>query len=122
MHAEPPLRIVATIAPGHTVDEVTAAIADELKTLLAEGPSVAEVERARNNWQKSFFGRMERVAGRAGLLHNYNHFTGDPGFVKKDLDRYLAVTAESVKAWAGKVLLDDHRVEVLVEPGEGGAK
>jgi len=114
--------VVATVAPGHTVAEVEAAIAEELAKIVAEGPTEAEIERARNDWQKSFFGRMERVAGRAGLLQSYNHFTGDAGFVQKDLDRYLGVTAESVKAWASKVLLEEHRVEVVVAPGEGGEK
>ncbi len=114
--------IVATVAPGRTVAEVEKAIAEELAALIAEGPSAAEMERARNAWQKSFFGRMERVGGRAGMLQNYNHFTGDAGYVQKDLDRYLAVTAASVQQWARTVLLDEHKVVVVVEPGEGGEK
>ena len=108
--------ITATAAPGHTVEELQAAIDEELATFLAEGPTETEVETAINNWQKYFYGRLEGVAGIASLLHNYNHHLGDPGKVQFDLDRYLAVTPASVLQWAGEVLDPNHRITVIVEP------
>jgi len=73
--------IVATVAPGHTVEEVQVAIDEVLAAFLAEGPTPVEIETAVNNYQKDFYGMLEGVAGKAALLHNYNHFLGDPGKV-----------------------------------------
>jgi zinc protease len=109
-------RITATAAPGHDITEIAAAIESELARLLAEGPTEREVARARNNWRTSFFSRMERVAGKAGMLQSYNHHTGSADYVGADLKRYLDVTAEGVKEWASRVLDPAHRVTVVVSP------
>jgi zinc protease len=115
--------VVVTLAPGHDVAEAQAALTEELGRFLAEGPTAAEVARAKNGWKKMFFGRMERVAGRAGLMQSYNHFRGDPGWIAKDLARYVAVDAASIKQQAAATLLDAHRVEVIVRPqAEEGAE
>ena len=108
--------ITATVAPGHTVEEVQAAIDEELALLRAEGVTDKEVEQAVNNWQLSFFRRIEGVAGRAGLLHVYNHYFGEPGWVQSDLDRYLGVTATSVAGFVNEVLDPAHQVTVFVRP------
>ncbi len=109
-------RIVATAAPGHTVEELEKAIDEEVARFLAEGPTETEVERARNAWQKSFFQRLEGVQGRGSMMQMYNQYRGDPGYAGKDLQRYLDVTGESVVEWAKKTLVPDHRVRVIVHP------
>ncbi len=114
--------VVVTLAPGHDVSEAQAALTEELGRFLAEGPSQEELDRAKNGWKKMFFGRMERVAGRAGLLQNYNHFRGEPGWIAQDLARYVGVTVDSLKTHANATLVDAHRVETIVRPlaDEGG--
>ncbi len=109
-------QITATVAPGHTVEEVQAALLEELDRLRAEGVTPQEVEQSVNNWQLHFFRRVEGVAGRSGLLHVYNHYFGDPGWVQSDLDRYLGVTAESVEGFVAEVLDPAHQVTVIVRP------
>ena len=93
-----------------------------IASFLSGTASNEKVETAVNNWKKHFFQRMESVSGRAGFLLNYNNMEGDPGWVQKDLDRYLAVTPESVMEVASTVLNDAHRVTIIVrpEPTEGG--
>ena len=108
--------VVVTVAPGHDVAEAQAALTEELARIVAEGPTEGEVERSRNGWKKMFFGRLERVAGRAGLLQSYNHFRGEPGWIAKDLARYVAVTPASLQKHAAATLLDAHRVEVIIRP------
>jgi zinc protease len=110
--------VVATVAPGATLEQVEAALLEELDLMAAEGPTTEEVERAKNGWKKRFFQVLEGVAGLAGSLQSYNHFTGDPGYVGKDLDRYLGVTAESVKQWAAATIKPEHQITVLITPGE----
>jgi predicted Zn-dependent peptidase len=55
-------------------------------------------------------------------LLGYNNMEGDPGWVQKDLDRYLQVTPDSVMKVAREVLNNDHRVTIIVRPesAEGG--
>mgnify|MGYP002630107719 CR=1 FL=1 len=108
--------IYATVAPGHTVQEVQTAMQEELDLLRGKGVTPEELERATNGWQKGFFQQMESVSGRAGMLHRYNNYVAQPDFAQGDLDRYLAVTIESLKSWATSVLDDTHRLEIIVRP------
>lgn len=110
--------LVSTVAPGHSADEVLAALDEELARVSAEGPTEREVERARNNWERSFFQRLDGVGGKASLLQSYNHHRGDPGYLAADLERYRAVTADAVREVAGQVLDDEHRVTIIVRPRE----
>ena len=43
-------------------------------------------------------------SGRAGLLQRFNHYLGDPGYLKKWVDRINAVTAEDVRRVARQQL------------------
>ena len=114
--------VTATVAPGHTAEEVLAALEADLASFLGGSVDVEKVETSVNNWQKRFFARMESLSGRAGLLLGYNNMEGDPGWVQKDLDRYLQVTPDSVMKVAREVLNNDHRVTIIVRPetAEGG--
>ena len=108
--------IVATAAPGNTIEELQTAIDEEIARFLAEGPSEAEVQRARNAWQKSFFQRLEGVQGRGSMLQMYNQYRDTPDFAQADLQRYLDVTGASIVEWATKTLVTDHRVRVIINP------
>ncbi len=108
--------VIATVAPGHTVEEVLAAIDEELAKVRESGPTEAEVETAVNNWRSYFYRRMEGVQGRASMLQTYNQFLGDPGKAQFDVERYLGVTAESVTKWTNEVLDDAHRITLIVRP------
>lgn len=108
--------IDVTVAPGHTVEEVQAAITEEVERLLKDGPTAAELERARNQWKKGFYQRLEGVAGKASLLQMYNHYLGEPGAVGRDLQRYLAVTQDALLEHARRTLKAEHRVTIVVRP------
>ena len=56
--------------------------------------------------------------GVADTLNYYNQYTGDPGYLPKDLARYDAVTPASVQAWAQATLGKDQRVVVYGVPGK----
>jgi len=115
--------IVATVAPDSTVEAVIAALEEEVARVQKHGVTEPEVEQAVNNWRKSFFLRIQTVAGRGASLQGYAHHTGDPDWVQEDLDRYLGVTPDSVLEVARGTLDMDHRVTVIVRPvaaEEGG--
>ncbi len=81
-----------------------------------------EVERAKRVILAGKLRGIERIGGfggKADLLNRYEMYEGDPGYLGKDLARYRAVTADAVKAFANKYLLNDKRVILDIEPAGG---
>ncbi|HEY3216488.1 MAG TPA: pitrilysin family protein [Candidatus Eisenbacteria bacterium] len=114
-------QIRATAKPGHTADELAAAIDHELDSLATDGPTPDELAAAKNAIHTSIVTSLENVGSFGGVadrLQTYNHYTGDPGYLNHDLERYTAVTAQDVKALVAGALAKNHRVVVQVQPGE----
>jgi zinc protease len=111
-------QIVATARPGHTADELEAAIQTELDSLSRVGPSSDELKATKTIIQTQNVSNLEGLGALADRLNQYNHYTGDPGYLNKDLARYDAVSASDVKGFAATQLARDHRVVVQVLPGE----
>jgi zinc protease len=111
--------IVATPRPGHTVEELQNIIDEEIAKLQNEAPSQHELDRSINQWEASFYNRMESVGGFGGKgdqLDAYYTTTGDPDWFNEDLARYRSLTAANVQAAAAEFLPRDRRVELIVKP------
>ena len=111
--------IEATPRPGHTVEELRIVIDEEIAKLQREPPSSREIERALNQYEASFYNRMERVGGfggKADQLNAYYTATGDPDWYNEDLARYRAIGPSDVSAAAAQFLPADRRVELIVVP------
>jgi zinc protease len=109
--------VQAFARPGHTAAELQAAIDVELDRFAAEGPTEAEVERARNQIERSMYQGLQKVVGRADTLNMYNQYTGDPGYLPKDIARYASVTTASVQSAVRAHLRKDARVVVFAVRG-----
>jgi zinc protease len=112
--------IQATARPGHTVEEIEAALEAEITRFRETGPEPVEIDRARNASETQIVRGLERLGGFGGVadrLNDYNHYLGDPGYLQKDLQRYREVTPASVKAFAAQ-LTASARVVVHAVPGE----
>ena len=112
--------VIATARPGHTLEEVEAAIMAEIAEVKAEPPVAEELSRAINQHETDVVRSLESISGfggRADRLNMYNIYAGDPGFLTKDFERYLQVTPEDVSRVAKKYL-GDKFVALAVEPGE----
>jgi len=99
--------IVVTPRPGHSLAEIESAVRAELARLQTEPPTAAEVGRAVNQLHAHFVRGLEPVSGfggRADRLNMYNVFTGDPGYLAKDFERYLKVDPAAVRRVAEKYL------------------
>jgi zinc protease len=97
-------QITATAAPGHSLAELERAILDEIAKLAAEGPTDEEMARGRVQAESQFVFRLQTVGGFGGKsdqLNAYNVFLDDPNYFDRDLQRYQAVTRESLQASAG---------------------
>jgi zinc protease len=113
--------IDATARPGHTLQELEAAIDEELARLRTEGPTAAEVERARNVIETRMISGLQRRGGFGGVadqLNLYNHFLGKPDYLPEDIMRRRRVTPDTVRRFAQQYLQPQARVVVHGVPGK----
>jgi zinc protease len=116
--------VVATAKPGETLARLEREIDEEIARLGREPPSAEEVQRARNRIESQAIFGLEPVGGfggRAATLNEYWMETGDPGYLQKDLARYLEATPEQVSAAARRWLSPRARVVLEVLPAGNGA-
>jgi zinc protease len=114
--------IVATVKQGVDPAKVEAAIDEELKRLLAEGPTQAELDQARTVFKAGFIRGVERIGGfggKADVLAECTVYTGNPGCFRNSLRTIDTATAAQVKA-AGNAWLGAGRGShtLVVVPGE----
>jgi zinc protease len=114
-------QISATARPGKSIAEIETAIDEELARFRADGPAPEEVERARNRIETHIIQGLETLGGFGGvadLLNRYNHYLGTPDFLSKDIQRYRAITPDSVKKLAQQYLKSNSRAVIHGIPGE----
>jgi zinc protease len=97
-------QVGATAKPGQDVPAIQRAIDDELARLAGEGPTAAEVDRARNTHLADFYKSLDHLQTRADLLNHYQYLLGTPGGVERDVARYEAATPASVRDAFASVL------------------
>jgi zinc protease len=113
--------ITATAKPGVKPEELEQAINDEMAKLRADGPTQAELDRARNVIETRIIGGLERLGGFGGVadrLNQYNHYLGDPGYLPKDIERYNRASVADLKRIADQKLAASARVVVYGVPGK----
>jgi zinc protease len=112
-------QIVATAAPGHTLDELHEAITEEIDRFTKAGPTEDELARGRAQAEAAFVFRLESLGGSGGKadqLNAYNIYRGEPGWFDQDLSRYLAVTPDVLRSAVGAWLDPAHSVALSVVP------
>jgi zinc protease len=118
-HLASTFMIVATARAGHTLRELESVIQEEIDRIKAQPPASREVQRAVNQYEASFYRRLERVGGfggKADQLNSYLFYTGNPDYFNEDLARYRAVDANDVGTVASTYLRDNGRVVLSVVP------
>jgi len=91
----------------------------ELVRFLEEGPSEAELTRAKSSLEFSFLTSMETVAGKAEQIGFHEAVLGDAMRVFDRLEAYRTTTAESVRDAARRYLVSSQRSVVEVVPEVG---
>ena len=112
--------IQVDVKQGVDVATVEAALDEELKKLLAEGPTADELERARTVYRGGFVRGIERIGGfggKADALAECAVFAGDPGCFRESLSVYANATAAEITE-AGKRWLSAGDHTIVVVPGE----
>ena len=110
-----------TAKPGVKLEDLEKTAWDEIAKLQTAGPTAEEVEAAKAGELTRKISGLQRLGGFGGVadtLDEYNQYTGDPGFLPKDVAMAEAVTIASAKAAAMKYFTKDSAVVVYCVPGK----
>jgi len=117
------LMVVANVRDGVDPSAVETAIEVELQSLLKEGPTLDEVQRARTAMRAEFVKRIERnggMDGKAEVLAGCEVFEGDAGCYRRSADVVASATPDQLvrvaRRWLGQ---GDHTLTVI--PGARAA-
>ncbi len=112
--------ITADVKQGVDPAKVEAIIEEELKKLIAEGPTAAELSQAKTVLRAGFVRGVERIGGfggKADVLAECAVYMRDPGCFRDTLKNIDATTPADLKALGRKWLSQgDHTL--VVAPGE----
>jgi zinc protease len=115
--------IWATARPGASLAQIEQLVTDEIARLAKEGPTAAELNRAKTKWEFGFITGLERIGGfggKADTLNQYNTFLGDPNKFEEDFARYRGATTASVRDAVGRWLNTRNRLLVRFHPEKSG--
>jgi zinc protease len=111
-------QIVATAKPGKTLEELEAAINEEIAKIKSQPPTAEEMERAYNERESSFIYGMQTVLGKADQLNQYNTFLDKPAYFQEHLTNYRRVSSPDVQRAANQYLTDKRLVLAVVPRGQ----
>jgi zinc protease len=113
--------VQATAKAGVKPEDLEKAINLELEAFRKEGPTAAELARARNVIESRIIAGLETLGGFGGVadrLNRYNHYLGTPDFLAADIGRYENATRESILAFVQGQLIGSQRAVVYGVPGK----
>ena len=108
-------QIMATAAPGESLDTLHAAIVEEIDHVRQAGPTSDDLDRGRAQAEAAFTYRLQSLGGfggRADQLNAYNVYLGQPDGFDTDLNRYLSATPQSIAAAVAE-WIDPARAHVM---------
>ncbi len=106
----------ATVRPNSTAEVVQAALLEEIARIGREPITDDELGRAKALIETDELAGLQRVSERADRLSMYATLLDEPDEINHQLERYLAVTSEDVRAVAAELLVDHNRVVLTYVP------
>jgi zinc protease len=108
--------ISVTTNPGVNLNDVESAINEAFAKFEKDGITDKDMERVKAGIETSFYNRISSVQGKAFNLAEYNVYTGDPAFYKKDIENYMAVTINDIKDVYNRYIKDHNFVATSFVP------
>jgi zinc protease len=111
--------ITVDVSAGADVEQVEAAVCEEITRFVAEGPDAAELESVIADTERSWLSALASIEERADHISHHALLTGDPAYVNTFVERIRAVTAEQARVAAETWLDPGSRavVRYLADPG-----
>jgi len=113
--------VQVTAKAGVKPEDLEKAIDTEMDAFRKDGPTAAELTRARNVIESRIIAGLETLGGFGGVadrLNSYNHYLGTPDFLAADIARYENASQESILAFAQGQLNLNQTAVVYGLPGE----
>lgn len=101
---------------GEDIDGLIPALGTAFTRFEESGMSEADLDRIKAGIEVDFYGEIQSALGKAIQLSEYNLFTGDPGFYKKDIASIQAVTTDDVMRVYNKYIKDQHLIYTSFVP------
>jgi zinc protease len=97
-------------------------IDEEIARLTRDGPTAAELAKARNQALAGFWRGLQTIRGKAEALGNYEIFHGDYRKLFDAPAEYETINADDVKQAAAAVLRAQNRTVGILAPQAEGAR
>jgi zinc protease len=108
--------IYAIVPPGGDPERTEQLIDEELARLAADGPTAAELTKARNQALAGFWRGLETISGKAQALGEYQVFHGDYRKLFGAPAVYEGITADDVRAAVADILRSGNRTVGTLVP------
>jgi predicted Zn-dependent peptidase len=115
-------RLFSTPLTGKTLQELEAAIEDEIEKVKTGPIADWEMQKARNAAKSSFVSSIASTLSRATLLSQYALFYNDPNRINTRADAIAKVTAADVQRVAKQYLVKTNRTVVHTMPKAAAPK
>ena len=110
------LYIFALPKPGKGVATIREQIVNEIGQLASNGPTDEEMEKLRNTLSNDSVRGRQSTLYRAQRIAEFTLYDGDPHLFDHELDFYLKVTSDQIKAVTKSFLDVDNRVVLDIVP------
>lgn len=88
--------VTVTANSGKSLNDIEKGMFEAFTLFEKEGVTDRDVERIKAGLETGFYNGISSVLGKSFQLARYNTFTGDPGFIEKDIENIKKVTKEDV--------------------------
>ncbi|OEK04302.1 M16 family metallopeptidase [Roseivirga misakiensis] len=88
--------ITARAFDGVNLNDLKAAFMEGFAKFEADGVSESDLDRIKIGLETSLYNAASSVFNKAYQMADYNTFTGDPGYFKKDLENSMKLTSEDI--------------------------
>jgi zinc protease len=118
------VEVSAMVASKAKPEQVQQVISSVLDDLAQNGPSDAELARAKKGMEVELKSSLQLLnghggeSGRAGILQRLNHYLGDPGRLAAEWQKTLAVTPADVQRVVRDYLRADRRAVLNTVPSK----
>jgi predicted Zn-dependent peptidase len=115
------LYISATVRPGRKVEDVEAAIYEEIERLQREPVAVWEMQKAKNATRLNYFNGIRGAQSQARTLGTYTVKFNDPNLINTRVQKIDAVTQADVQRVAKQYLRENNRTVLITTPATEAA-
>lgn len=111
--------VYAMVRTGKRVEDVEAAIYEQIERLIKEPIAAWELEKAKNTTRLGFLEGLRTAQARATALGTYTVMYGDPNLINTRLSQIEAVTPQDVQRVAKEYLGASNRTVLITMPTAG---